>query len=59
MSDSRSVYEVECLCGEKVRTFGKTAICSKCGREIELEEWQVTRTIADRASIQTLTRGRQ
>lgn len=45
MSDARSVYEVECLCGEKVRTFGRFATCSKCGREIELEGWQVSRTM--------------
>jgi len=40
-----SVYEVECLCGAKVRTLGKTATCAKCGREIVLEEWQVRRSM--------------
>ncbi len=43
-----SVYEVECVCGEKVRTLGKTAVCGECGREIVIESWQVrhTRTAA-------------
>jgi len=46
MSPARfSVYEVECLCGEKVRTLGKTATCEKCGREIEIESWQIRHTI--------------
>ncbi len=45
MSDSRSVYEVECLCGEKVRTLGSNAACGKCGREIRIESWQVTHTM--------------
>jgi hypothetical protein len=40
-----SVYEVECLCGEKVRTLGKAAICGKCGREIEIESWQIRHTM--------------
>lgn len=39
------VYEVWCLCGEKVRVTGKTAKCHKCGREIELESWQVKHTM--------------
>jgi hypothetical protein len=40
-----SVYELECLCGEKVRTLGKFATCGKCGREIEIESWQIRHTI--------------
>ncbi len=51
MSDSRSVYEVECLCGEKVRTLSNNAVCDKCGREIRLEAWQVSRTMTPRGLV--------
>jgi hypothetical protein len=40
-----SVYEVDCLCGEKLRTYGKTVTCEKCGREITLESWQIRHTL--------------
>jgi len=40
-----SVYEVECLCGEKVRTAGPEAKCGNCGRDIALESWQVRHTL--------------
>ena len=52
MSDSRSVYEVECLCGERVRTHTNTAICSKCGARIVLEGWQVSWTMTPAGLIQ-------
>jgi hypothetical protein len=51
MSDSRSVYEVECLCGEKVRTLTNTVKCGKCGRTIVLESWQVNRTMTPRGVV--------
>jgi hypothetical protein len=39
-----SIYEVECLCGEKVSHLGKHATCGECGREIVIESWQVRHT---------------
>ncbi len=40
-----SVFEVVCLCGEKVRTRTMKATCEKCGRKIQLESWQIRHTL--------------
>lgn len=40
-----SVFEIVCLCGEKVRTYTMTAKCEKCSREIRLESWQIRHTL--------------
>ncbi len=40
-----SYYEVDCVCGEKVRLNGTSATCGKCGREIYVESWQVKHTL--------------
>lgn len=54
--DSRSVYEVDCECGEKVRLLSLTGTCSKCGRDIRIESWQVQHTkTADGLIIGTRT----
>jgi hypothetical protein len=44
VSDARSVYEVDCTCGEKARLLSLTGTCSNCGREIRIESWQVQHT---------------
>lgn len=40
-----SIFEVDCICGAKVRMFGKAAPCGKCGRVLEIESWQVQHTM--------------
>ena len=40
-----SIFEVDCLCGEKVQLIGNISTCEKCGRLIELESWQIRHTL--------------
>lgn len=35
--DSRSDYEVTCICGQKTRSNMVEFTCSKCGRQIEMQ----------------------